>query len=135
MNKLPHLLVRVVAGGFLFGLIPLFNLRFESGENYPAYSSLRSDPLGSKAFYESLDQLLPARRHLQPLSRLGGGREATLFWLGQDTTEFRLGPNEIQSLEAFLQSGGRAVCALLPVLDRPRVNRFQVLAAQRKARP
>jgi hypothetical protein len=134
MKKLPHLLVAVVLGGFLFGLIHLFNLRFESGDNYPAYSSLRSDPLGSKAFYESVGQLLPARRHLRPLSRLGDGREATLFWLGQDTTEFRLEPNEVKSLEAFLQNGGRVVCALLPVLDRPRVNRFQALAAKRQAR-
>lgn len=134
MRRLPLLLLIVALGGFLFGLVHLFNLRFESGDNYPAYSSLRADPLGSKAFYESLDQLLPVRRHLQPLSKLGDGYNTTLFWLGDDVKDFRLESNEIKNLEAFLQNGGRIVFALLPALERPRVNRIQTLAAKRKAR-
>ena len=32
-------------------------LRFESGDVYPVYSSLRSDPLGTRAFYDSLEDL------------------------------------------------------------------------------
>ena len=39
------------------GLIRLFKLRFEAGDVYPAYSSLRSDPLGTMAFYESLGKV------------------------------------------------------------------------------
>ena len=35
----------------------LFQLRFEQGDIYPAYSSLRADPLGTKVFYESLETL------------------------------------------------------------------------------
>ena len=77
MRKLPLILLLLVVSGFTFGLIHLFNLRFESGDNYPPYSSLRAAPLGSKALYESLDQLMPARRHLQPLSKLGDGRDTT----------------------------------------------------------
>ena len=34
---------------FVFGLVRLFELRFEVGDVYPAYSSLRSDPLGAMA--------------------------------------------------------------------------------------
>jgi hypothetical protein len=124
MKRLPVLLLLLVAGGFLYGLIHLFNLRFESGDNYPAYSSLRADPLGAKALYESLDQLLPARRHLQPLSRLGEGRDTTLVWLGEDVKKLRLSPNEFKDLETFVRTGGRVVIGLLPVLERPRINRF-----------
>jgi hypothetical protein len=35
----------------------LFELRFERGDVYPAYSSLRADPLGAMAFYESLEKI------------------------------------------------------------------------------
>ena len=39
---------------FIFGLFQLFVLVFKTGDIYPAYSSLRSDPLGTRALYESL---------------------------------------------------------------------------------
>jgi hypothetical protein len=126
------MLLAVVAVGFLFGLFHLFNLRFQTGDNYPPYSSLRSDPLGSKAFYESLDRLLPSRRHLQSITKLGDSREAALFWLGQDSKDLRLSSDEIKELERFLRNGGRIIFGLLPALEQPRINRFQA-AAQRKA--
>src|SRR5436189_6446428 len=99
MKRLPLLVLLVVLAGFTFGLVQLFNLRFESGDNYPPYSSLRADPLGSKALYESLGHLMPARRHLQPLSRLGDGRDATLIWLGEDARKLRFLPGEFKDLE------------------------------------
>jgi hypothetical protein len=47
----------VIVSGFMFGVLKLFLLRFEAGDVYPAYSSLRSDPLGSRAFYSSLENI------------------------------------------------------------------------------
>ena len=44
----------VVLAAFLFGLLHLFNLRFAAGDVYPPYSSLRSDPVGCRIYYESL---------------------------------------------------------------------------------
>ena len=41
----------------MLGVVKLFLLRFQAGDVYPAYSSLRSDPLGSRAFYRSLQNL------------------------------------------------------------------------------
>jgi hypothetical protein len=132
MKRFPLLLLVIAIAGFTFGLVHLFNLRFESGDNYPPYSSLRADPLGSKALYESLDHLVPARRHLQPLSRLGDGRDTTLVWLGEDVRKLRLLPNEFKDLETFVRTGGRVVIGLLPVLERPRINRFAARSARGK---
>jgi hypothetical protein len=39
---------------FVLGVGRLFVLRFKAGDMYPAYSTLRSDPLGAMVFYESL---------------------------------------------------------------------------------
>jgi hypothetical protein len=89
MKRLPLILFALVLGAFTFGLIHLLNLRFERGDIYPAYSSFRSDPLGAKAFYESLGRLTPARRNLQPLSKLGEGRDTTLLWLGAEGNNTR----------------------------------------------
>src|SRR5438552_9474299 len=81
-----RLLLIVVFAGFIFGIAKLFKLRFEAGDVYPEYSSLRADPLGAKAFYESLDTLLATRRNYRPFSKLGDGRETTLFYLGSQST-------------------------------------------------
>ncbi len=129
MKRLPLLALLVALSGFTFGLVHLFNLRFQSGDNYPPYSSLRADPLGAKALYESLDRLMTARRHLQPLSKLGDGREATLVWLGEDVKDLRFLPGEFKDLETFVRTGGRVVIGLLPVLERPRINRFAARSA------
>jgi hypothetical protein len=135
MKKLPVLLALIAICGFVYGLIHLFNLRFDAGDNYPPYSSLRADPLGSKALYESVDALLPARRHRHPLSKLGEGRETTLLWLGEEAKNLRFLPGELKELEAFVRTGGRLVIGLLPVLERPQGNRIQTLAARRKGGP
>src|SRR5438067_4682472 len=99
-----RLLLIVVFAGFIFGIAKLFKLRFEAGDVYPEYSSLRADPLGAKAYYESLDNLLVARRNFKPLSKLGDGRDTTLFYLGSRSTfifdarsDLRLLPEEITS--------------------------------------
>ena len=39
------------------GVIRLFQLRFEAGDVYPPYSSYRADPLGTRALYQSLENL------------------------------------------------------------------------------
>jgi hypothetical protein len=135
MKRLPLVILVLVIAGFLYGLVQLFNLRFESGDNYPPYSSLRADPLGSKALYESLDRLVAARRHLQPLSRLGDGRDTTLLWLGEDARDLRFLPDEFKQIETFVRTGGRVVIGLLPVLERPRINRFAARAARGKGAP
>ena len=100
----------VVAVGFVFGLWRLLSMRFEQGDLYPPCSSLRTDPLGAKALYESLDELpgVAARRNYRPLKELGDGTGRTLLLVGL-TAWSACEPNE---LLAFAESGGRVVLAL-----------------------
>jgi len=69
---------------FTAGIYNLFMLRFKAGDVYPAYSSLRSDPLGTKVFYESIDLLEThdAERNYRPLGRLDLGSNTTVFFPG-----------------------------------------------------
>ena len=66
------LLALLLAVGFCSGLARLFTLRYESGDVYPPYSTLRADPLGAKGIYEAVGQLrgVETRRNFQPLKKL-----------------------------------------------------------------
>ena len=124
MKKASLLFFLLAFVGFAAGLVHLFYLRFDSGDNYPPYSSLRADPLGTKALYESLEPLVETRRHLQTLSKLSDGRDTTLLWLGAEPLSLRFVPEEFQRIETFVRNGGRVVISLVPVQDSPRANRF-----------
>ena len=134
MKKLPLILLLVAVVGFLLGMLHLFKLRFEAGDSFPQYSSFRTDPIGTKALYESLDSLVATRRNLQPLSKLVDGRDTTLLWLGAPPYSLRLLPEEFRDLETFARSGGRLVIAAEAVFVKPRTNLF-ALAAARKGAP
>ena len=53
----PIVILLGCAAAFAFGIFRLFEFRFEAGDVYPPYSSLRSDPLGAMALYESLEKI------------------------------------------------------------------------------
>jgi len=65
-------------------MLRLLLLRFEAGDIYPPYSSLRADPLGTKALYQSLAELpgVSVRRNYLPLGKLTGRKGRTLLYLG-----------------------------------------------------
>jgi hypothetical protein len=109
MKRPVLLLLAVVGAGFVFGIVQLFNLRFEAGDVYPKYSSLRADPLGTKALFESLHRLLPTSRHLERWSKLGAAAGTTLLFLGAEPDGLKFHKPELQSMEAFVRSGGRLV--------------------------
>ena len=75
-RHLSILLLLACAAGFAFGLVQLFRLRFAAGDVYPAYSSLRSDPLGTMAFCESLERMpgLSVRRDFNAGNELPDGK-------------------------------------------------------------
>ena len=68
----------LLLAGFGFALLRLLQMRFETGDIYPPYSSLRVDPLGTRALFDSLERLpeLVVSRHFRPLTRLPEGRRA-----------------------------------------------------------
>src|SRR6266487_6109478 len=83
-DRLLLLLLAVLLAVFGLGVGRLFQLRFEAGDVYPPYSSFRADPLGTKAFFESLKILrgITVQRFLQQLDKLREGRRTTLFVFG-----------------------------------------------------
>jgi hypothetical protein len=99
------------------GMVKLFLLRFEAGNVYPAYSSLRSDPLGTLAFFESLRRISPdaVSRNFRPLERVKMAPDTTLMILGaQDLPFFHRGKKKDSLLEDLTQSGGRLVLTFTP---------------------
>ncbi len=104
-----------LAAALVAGLAHLFALRFEHGDVYPAYSTLRADPLGAKALYESLGALpgVETRRNYRPLPRLRTAGPVTLFYAGV-TPDSAWGDEELRVFEALVAAGSRAVFTFPP---------------------
>jgi hypothetical protein len=117
LNRRSILIVVAVllAVGFTAGIARLFMLRYEAGEVYPPYSTLRADPLGAKAIYAALDELpgVSVQRLFQPLKKLKADEPVTLAVLGiaryASWTE-----RDAEEFESLVFGGGRAVFAFLP---------------------
>jgi hypothetical protein len=123
MNKrAPLLLFLICAALFAFGLVQLFKVRFETGDIYPAYSSLRADPLGVMALYESLTAIpgLEVTRDFTSENRLPEGKATTYLHLGATTSQWRWLPEEaIKEIEAFALNGGRLAITFYPEQRKP----------------
>jgi Domain of unknown function (DUF4350) len=111
----------VSAAVLVLGILELFNLRFQVGDVYPEYSSMRSDPLGTMAFYESLEKLpgLNTRRDLSTTSRLPDGAGTTYFHIAAPVGELRIPENIFKEIELFAAGGGRFVITIYPLGAKP----------------
>ena len=116
------------------GVIHLFRLRFDIGDVYPPYSTLRSDPLGAKVFYDSLQAQpgLDTARSLRPLPLLGvpvlarpgedhGEARLACFYLGANPEEwpFLLPADALRRLEQIAGRGGRIILTFQPTAHAP----------------
>ena len=117
-------LALALAAVFVGGLARLFFLRYQLGDIYPPYSSLRADPLGTKALATALDELpnVEVRRNFKELSKLRPPGPVTLVYAGVDhhavwTNE------ELATFNSLVLNGSRAVFTFFPV-EKPR-NAFQ----------
>ncbi|HUA39342.1 MAG TPA: DUF4350 domain-containing protein [Candidatus Sulfopaludibacter sp.] len=113
----PLFLLAGCTAALTLGLIRLFELRFEAGDVYPAYSSLRSDPLGTMAFYESLGKVpgLSARRDFSAGNRLPEEPHTVYLQAGADDYDWKWVPADLsRELDAFLARGNRLVILLHP---------------------
>ncbi len=110
-------------GLFLFGLTELFQMRFSAGDIYPAYSSLRADPLGTKAYLEAIGRIrdISAERNYKRLPKLD--TDSTLFILGVSSKAVGvISEEEARALESFISGGGRLVMTFLPEVSVPEVD-------------
>src|SRR5712671_5691749 len=107
---------------FAAGLYQIFQLRFESGDVYPEYSSLRSDPLGTMALCESLDRMpgISVRRDYSANNRLPPGRDTTYLHLAAHSYEWTLMDEDtIKEIEGFVTGGGRLAISFFPETTKP----------------
>jgi hypothetical protein len=132
------LLAVFLAGAWEVMVAPLI-----TGEVYPAYSSLRTDPLGAKALFESLSEQpgLNVTRLYKARSPLDS--ETTLLILGVDSLAWAKSPQPLAGeYEKLVPKGGRIVIAFLPSVA-PKVpadagaieERWHVRLRYRKASP
>jgi hypothetical protein len=118
----PVLFLLIVTALFVYGVTHLLILRFEKGDAYPRYSSYRSDPLGAKAFYEGLGLLpgIEAMRNIEPLRKVSGLSETTLFLFGLQASRFSEMPKaSVEALEEAALGGGRVVFSFVPIRVLP----------------
>ena len=91
------------------GIIGLFNLRFNQGDVFPPYSSLRADPLGVSILYESWIRLPAhsARQDFSPELKSDEGSGKALLILGADLPQLRFSNRaESETFRLFLETGG-----------------------------
>lgn len=113
----PTLLILLCAAAFAFGILELFKSRYQVGDVYPEYSSLRTDPLGTMAFYESLDRMsgVSVARDYSTSNRLPEKSATTYLHLAASPDDWRWVPEELfREVDRFVRSGGRLVITLYP---------------------
>ena len=116
-RRAPILIFCVCLVAFALGILQLFHLRFEQGDVYPAYSSLRADPLGAMALYESLERMpgITARRDMSARNKLPESSDTTYLHLAANTRDWRWMPESlVTEIESFLSRGGRLVISCKP---------------------
>jgi len=111
-NKNLQVLLFIVLGtAFMTGIAQLFVLRFEKGDIYPAYSSLRADPLGTKALYASLDNLdgVSVSRNYDGFKRLKAHENTAVLYLGAPVCPCFLSARDAALFDRFVREGGRVI--------------------------
>ena len=102
---------------FAAGLYHLFRLRFDTGDVYPPYSSLRADPLGTMALLESLQRMpgISVRRDYSASNKLPNGKNTTYLHLAADPEEWQAVPTDLaREIDGFVASGGRLAISFFP---------------------
>jgi len=90
----------------------------QTGAAYPEYSSLRSDPMGTLALYESLGKVMKVDRLYKSRMRADPGRDTTIFVLGVEPVAWaKLKGDTLKQYEDLTAKGARLVIAFLPVSE------------------
>lgn len=116
-NGVLWLIAIVMLGVLAWGLEQVAFLPIQTGDVYPAFSSLRSDPLGAKGLYESLAALpgIKVERLYKNRQKMEGARDA-MFVLGVDPISWvGVDAKTLKGYENLVRDGGRLVIGFLPV--------------------
>lgn len=114
------LIIAGLAAILVYGVVHLVLLRFETGDVYPQYSSLRADPLGGKALHDALAELsdVTVRRNYRPIEKLRPMQPATLLYAGTSHYAFWRA-EELREVEGLAKNGARVVITFTPVARGP----------------
>lgn len=94
----------------------LLDFAFTRSSAYPPYSSLRADPVGSKALYETLRELPGLSVTRNRRRTLEGQPETAILFLGVSPGALRnTSKPQIERWEQLANNGARLVLALTPV--------------------
>jgi hypothetical protein len=109
-----HAVLIILLVGFAAGVMYLFGVQFAAGEVYPEYSSLRSDPMGTKLLFDSLARLhgVTTARNYLPLDVLG--ESGAVLLLGLSPGAFGEDDAGLERIERVARSGHRVVVAMSP---------------------
>ena len=122
---------------FSYGAWQVMVAPLSTGSAYPDYSSLRSDPLGSKALFDSLARLADVTVTRGFKDPAPPNRETTLLFLGLAADEIEAWPtSELKQYEGLLKNGGRLVLAFEPAQkpDEPQAAKGQPRATKAEPR-
>ena len=120
-RAVPVVVSLLITAAGLAGIGLLFELRFAAGDVYPRYSSLRSDPVGVRALYESLARLpgLSVARSFTPIERRRDAH-ATVFYLGARLTDLTPDKSDLRlELEKTAGRDNYVVVSLAPFSRDP----------------
>ena len=106
----------LIFGLSAYALLHLLIMRYSSGDVYPEYSSLRTDPFGTKAFYESLRDCcdLNVSRNFEDFSKIKNNTNSTIIFAGASFSGDKIPESFFKDLESFMKNGGRLVVAYMP---------------------
>ncbi len=94
-----------------YALLQLLLMRYTSGDVFPKYSSLRSDPFGTKAFYESLSGCcdIKVSRNFEGLHKVKDRSESALVFAGSGVPPDEIPLSYFNDFEAYMKNGGRLI--------------------------
>jgi hypothetical protein len=121
-RKLLFIILAIILITFCYGVVQLLLLRFKKGDVYAPYSSLRSDPLGTRVLFESLARLdgVSVRRNYQVLSSFRSDRDTTFLYIGAKASGWEFVDKDfLKHFEKIATVGGRLVLSFVPVVKQP----------------
>ena len=108
------LLIVLLGSATMLGFWQLLLLRFQAGDIYPPYSSLRADPLGTKVLHDALQETtgFTVSRNFVPIEKLPQSGDSAIFYAGAPIDSWRL--EDVEGLESLARKGARIIVTFLP---------------------
>ncbi|MEO8353958.1 MAG: DUF4350 domain-containing protein, partial [Chthoniobacteraceae bacterium] len=109
--------------GLAAGISRLLSLRYQQGDIFPPYSTLRADPLGAKGLFDALSELggLTVERNYRSLEQHPAQEPVTMIYAGASrTSSWRQA--ELAHARAMLVNGSRLVFSFTPETWSRRTN-------------